>query len=107
MAPFISLNTIPLKIIGDSGLDRSSGSNRQPSCLVQEIYLFIIGKYCKPKQICALIDTRLCFYNSIETQTSTSCSHDGVSKENSHFNDQSKQVDFRTRTLGLCSFFCQ
>ena len=44
MAPFISLNTTPLKIIGESGLDRSSGSNRQPSCLVQEIYLFIIGK---------------------------------------------------------------
>ena len=37
MAPFISLNTTPLKSIGESGLDRSSGSNRQPSCLVQEI----------------------------------------------------------------------
>ena len=35
MAPFISLNTTPLKIIGEFGSDRSSGSKRQPSCLDQ------------------------------------------------------------------------
>lgn len=35
MAPFISLNTTPLKIIGEFGSDRSSGSKRQPSCLNQ------------------------------------------------------------------------
>jgi len=36
MAPFISLNTTPLKIIGELGFDRSSGSKRQPSCLEKD-----------------------------------------------------------------------
>ena len=42
MAPFISLNTTPLKIIGEFGLDRSSGSKRQPSCLKQDRILVFI-----------------------------------------------------------------
>ena len=41
MAPFISLNTTPLKIIGEFGSDRSSGSKRQPSCLDQNSSIII------------------------------------------------------------------
>ena len=40
MAPFISLKTTPLKINGESGLAKSSGSNRQPSCLVKQQNFF-------------------------------------------------------------------
>ena len=40
MAPFISLKTTPLKINGESGLAKSSGSNRQPSCLVKQHNFF-------------------------------------------------------------------
>ena len=40
MAPFISLKTTPLKINGESGLVKSSGSNRQPSCLVKQQNFF-------------------------------------------------------------------
>ena len=41
MAPFISLNTTPLKIIGEFGSERSSGSKRQPSCLDQNSSIII------------------------------------------------------------------
>ena len=40
MAPFISLKTTPLKINGESGLAKSSGSSRQPSCLVKQQHFF-------------------------------------------------------------------
>ena len=40
MAPFISLKTTPLKINGESGLTKSSGSSRQPSCLVKQQNFF-------------------------------------------------------------------
>ena len=40
MAPFISLKTTPLKINGESGLAKSSGSSRQPSCLIKQQHFF-------------------------------------------------------------------
>ena len=52
------------------------------------------------KKICLLIGFTLCFYNSIETQNNYSyCSmnwrcDDGTSKENLHFDYQSKYVIF-------------
>ena len=66
------------------------------SVAIDKVYSVHMHYYIvqETKSKIALISLKPCFYNWIET-TSTSCWHnDGTNKDNLHFDDQSKQVDF-------------